>query len=165
MAFESLLRFGRMDESRLLRASESGGRAGSAFVLERGASETHDEHAFRDLVRLERERAILAKRWCLLLLASLRRHPVNGTNYIPRSVRSSLLAGLHEAVREVDIVGWYRQEHVLGALLPQGNDSSTGNVPGLIVERVRQGLRRRLGAQMANRLRIRAVRLGSQDNR
>jgi hypothetical protein len=62
-------------------------------------------------------------------------------------------------VREVDFVGWYRQGRVAAAVLTQGVDLPDEDAPSRIVERVTRILSERLPHGVAERLRVRVVRL------
>jgi hypothetical protein len=80
---------------------------------------------------------------------SLRKCPDQGLR-IPRTVRSALFAGLALCVREVEFIGWYRDQDVAGAVLAQGLESDS-DAPVRIIERVRNELSQRLPSRFAER--------------
>ena len=95
----------------------------------------------------------------MLLLVSLRKCPDAGI-HVPRAVSSSLFSGLAHCVREVDFIGWYREQLVAGAVLAQGLDLPGSDAPTRVVERVTNKLSQRLPSTIAERLRVRVVQLG-----
>jgi hypothetical protein len=160
MAFDSLLPFARINEFALSRRSTTT----SAEVLDGRTGNAYDEQAFRHFLVLERERASVGGRKCLLLLVSLKRHPERDTRQMSRHVGSAVLAGLEECVREVDFIGWYRERHVAGAVLTQGIEVPDDRMRGVIADRVRRTLARRLPGNVASRLRVRILPLGKALN-
>ena len=118
----------------------------------------YEEEAFQHFLAVERMRAERSERPLLLLLVGLRRCPKRGAD-VPRAVSPALLTGLGLCVREVDFVGWYRQGRVAAAVLTQGLDLPDEDAPSRIVERVTRILSERLPHGVAERLRVRVVRL------
>jgi hypothetical protein len=160
MAFETLLPFSRFSEITLTRAlSRKDEIRPAPVVLEGRLGDAYDEQAFRHFLALERDRATLTDRRCLLTLVDIRRGAVHGRGEMPRVVASAVLAGLEECVREVDFVGWYRTNRVAGAVLTQGLEDLADHVPQVIAERVRRQLAKRLPGAFAGRLRVRVLAL------
>jgi len=118
----------------------------------------YEEEVFQHFLAVERMRAERSERPLLLLLVGLRRCPKMGAD-VPRAVSPALLTGLGVCVREVDFVGWYRQGRVAAAVLTQGLDLPDEDAPSRIVERVTRILSERLPHGVAERLRVRVVRL------
>jgi hypothetical protein len=161
MAFDSLLPFARVHEFTLSRRLAS---TSSPVVLDGRTGNAYDEQAFRHFLVLERERASVAGRKCLLLLVSLRRHREKDTSEMSRGVAAAVLSGLEECVREVDFIGWYRERQVAGAVLAQGVDVPADQVREVIADRVKRALGRRLPGDIASRLRVRVLPLGKTAN-
>jgi hypothetical protein len=67
-------------------------------------------------------------------------------------------------VREVDFIGWFRNQQVAGAVLAQGLEEPGAHASRRVVERVNRVLSERLPKSVATRLRVRVVRLGSPSN-
>ena len=83
------------------------------------AGKAYNEHAFRHFLTIERTRADQSACSFLLVLVSLKRHPGSNIRIAP-SVSAALFSGLGLCVREVDFVGWFREDRVAGAVLAQG---------------------------------------------
>jgi hypothetical protein len=158
MVFESFLTYSR-PQSRVVAERVPRPLARSfGFALEGRAGEVYNEETFRHFLGVERTRADRSERTFLLLLVSLRQCPTLGVR-VPRAVTASLFSGLSLCVREVDFIGWYRDERVAGAVLAQGGAPGS-DAPARIVERVTTLLSRRLPSDIAERLRVRVVQLG-----
>ena len=157
MAFESLLAASRTRQLFSVRSD----RAHSALSAQGLDGDVYEEEAFQHFLAVERVRAERSERPLLLLLVGLRRCPKRGAD-VPRAVSPALLTGLGLCVREVDFVGWYRQDRMAAAVLTQGLDLPDHDAPSRIVERVTRILSERLPHRVAERLRVRVVRLGPQ---
>jgi len=120
--------------------------------------QAYNEPAFRHFLAIERRRAARASRSILLLLVSLRRQPGRGV-VISKGVASRLFAALTLCVREVDFIGWYREERVAGAVLTQGPGMPEPAATSRIGDRVTQILRNHLSALEAQQLEVRVVQL------
>jgi hypothetical protein len=161
MAFEFFMPLARLHDIAVSsRVDED--KSAIGVVLEGTTGNVHDEAAFRHFLDLERRRAALVDRPCMLLFVSLRRDSLGSreTTSIPRALSASLFAALEESVREVDLVGWYRQGRIAAVLLTQAVDAP-GSVRSVVTERVKQNLSRRL-PEIAARLRVRVLRLSNE---
>jgi len=159
MLFESFLTYSRMQSEAAADRREKPHVGSFGFALNGRAGDVYNEEAFRHFLAVERSRAERSERSFLLLLVSLRKCPDHGVA-VPRALSSALFAGLSLCVREVDFIGWYRDERVAGAVLAQGLDVPGSDAPARIVERVTAILGRRLPSTIAERLRVRVVQLG-----
>lgn len=133
--------------------------AADGLVVEGGASKVYNQHAFRHFLDIERLRVERSDRSFLLLLVSLRKCPALGVR-VPSALGSALFSGLDLCVREVDFIGWYRDQRVAAAVLAQGADVPSADAAARIAERVTNNLRRCLPSTVAERLRVRVVRFG-----
>ena len=125
------------------------GRPGAAY----------EEETFLHLLAIERARADRANQKLRLLLATL--EPVPGKPAaIPASSAAKLFDGLRRLLRETDIMGWYEQPRVAGAVLTAPNDVAGFEDATLIEERVADGLRKTLPASLARQLRVRVTQHG-----
>jgi hypothetical protein len=121
--------------------------------------QAYNEQAFRHFLAIERKRAMRASRSFLLLLVSLRRDADANVTINPRSA-SRLFAGLALSVREVDFIGWYREERIAGAVLTQGVATPEPSaVVRRITERVTQVLGQHLPGNESRRLQVRVLQL------
>lgn len=158
MAFEFFMPFSRLHDLALSSRVDDD-KSAVGVVLDGAAGNVHDESTFRHFLELERRRAAQADRPCLLLFVSLPRDPFGsrrGSSF-PRALSASLFAALEESVRDVDLVGWYREGRIAAVLLPQAVDAPP-SVQSVVAERVKKNLRRRLPA-IGAQLRVRVVRV------
>ena len=128
------------------------------LALEDPTGQAYNEQAFRHFLTIERRRAARASRTFLLLLVSLRRGPGLSVT-INAKAASRLFSGLKQSVREVDFIGWYRQERVAGAVLTQGLGMPDPAAVRAIGDRVTQVLGKRLYGRDAQRLQVRVLQL------
>lgn len=162
MVFESLLSYSRLYRDGAEQVS-SRSSADSPDALDGHAGAIYTEEAFQHFLDIERTRARRSDRSFLLLLVRLRRCPTKGDR-IPRAASSALLSALTVCVREVDFIGWYREGRVAAALLAQGLDGPDGEAPNRIATRVTRILSERLPRNIGERLRVRVLRVGSNEN-
>jgi hypothetical protein len=124
------------------------------------AGKAYNEHAFRHFLTIERTRADQSACSSFLVLVSLKRHPGSDIHIAP-SVSAALFSGLGLCVREVDFVGWFRENRVAGAVLAQG-EKTTIDVTRVIRKRVTEVLYDRLAYDLRRRLQVRVVQLRSR---
>ena len=134
------------------------------LALEDRAGQAYNEEAFRHFLAIERKRAERASRSFLLLLVSLRRQPGMSVAFTPE-MASRLFSGLALCVREVDFIGWYREERVAGAVLIQGIGTTERDASRRIGERVMDTLDRHLSLPVAQRLNLRVLQLSQRPKR
>jgi hypothetical protein len=120
--------------------------------------ETHNESSFRYFLTQDRRRAKRSNRSLLLVLVALR-HGVGRGATLTDEESSMLFTALGACLRDIDIVGWYRQDRIVAGILAQAIKVST-DVPRSIAQRISTGLSRRLPVTDAERLRVRVVTLG-----
>jgi len=131
----------------------------SIRALECPPGTEYDEETFTYLLGMERARAERTNRRVRLLLASF--EPVSG-EAVPISAPSAkrIFAGLRQLLRDTDIVGWYRQDRIIGAVLCARADAAEEETSQAIGQRVGEGLRKRLPAKAAPGLRVRVTQQG-----
>ena len=128
-------------------------------ALECAPGAEYDEETFLYFLAIERARAERANHRIRLLLATL--EPVPGKPVpIPRTSATKLFEGLRLSLRDTDIMGWYEQDRVAGAVLSAPADPTGWESHDNIEQRVGDGLRRRLPARVAGTLRVRVVQHG-----
>ena len=127
---------------------------GSTRLLECPQGSEYDEEAFMYFLGIERARAERAHQPVRVLLASLEPVPNQPAGF-PHASAQKVFAGLRLTLRDTDVVGWYRQDHIAGAVLTfpatAGADVTT------FERRIETALRRRLPAPLAERLQLRMV--------
>src|SRR5688572_1911206 len=78
----------------------------------------YNEEAFRYLLAVQQRRAERSDRPFLLLLVDLEQDEGLGVRIEPAIARR-IFASLWRALREADVIGWYREERTAGAVLTQ----------------------------------------------
>ena len=132
------------------------GSLGMAF--EGRPFQAYNEHAFRYFLGIERNRAERSQRSSLLVLVNLKRESELSPQIAP-SVAAKIFAGLSLCVREVDFVGWHRENRVAGAVLAQGSDFPDSEGSRRISRRITEVVGEQLPAHIAERLHVRLVPL------
>jgi hypothetical protein len=119
----------------------------------------YDEETFLHLLAIERARANRANQRLRLLLATV--EPAAGKpDQIPTASASRLFDALRSLLRETDIMGWYEQPRIAGAVLTAPRDAVDFEDKSLIEQRVADGLRKKLPASLARNLRVRVTQHG-----
>jgi len=130
-------------------------RCACHIAQEGNLGQAYNEEAFRYFLAVERKRSERSGRPFVLLLVNLKQEP-GRTARIEPPVARELFLGLWSSLRETDVIGWYREDHVAGALLVELQDGIGRDVSSMIVEKVSAGLRERLSTNVALRLQVRA---------
>ena len=142
-------------------ASESM-RCACGVALEGPPWQAYNEEAFRHLLAIERRRAARSQRSGLLVLVSVR-SPTGASDRMPRERVKAIFAGLAAVVRDVDFVGWFREDRIAAAFLTQGSRLST-EAPIVIGGRVTEALQRILPPLEPRRLHVRVLQLRRRRN-
>ena len=122
-----------------------------------GHGEAYNEEAFHHFLALERKRSEASTRPFLLLLVEFEKRqgvPVP----IGHDVASGLFAALAESLRDTDVIGWYREQRVAGAVLTDLSDAPQEIMP-VVADRVRIFLRRHLPVEFASLAQVRLYHL------
>ena len=127
-------------------------------VLECPRGAGYEEDAFRYFLDIERARAERSNQPLRVVFATL--EPVPGKPAaIPKASATRLFEGLREALRETDVLGWFSQGRIAGAVLAPDDASSDSETLAVIERRVGEGLRRSLPSKVAKTLSVRVVQL------
>ena len=122
-----------------------------------GHGDAYNEEAFRYLLDVERNRFDYSSRPFVLVLVDLEQR-----SGLPHRFDSALgakvFASLARSLRETDVIGWYREGRVVGALLTHLGDAPIADVSRQMAERVAQTLRDELPERVARRLKVRLYR-------
>jgi len=132
---------------------------GSIRSLDGQPGAAYDEEIFLHLLAIERARADRANQKLRLLLATVEPAPGKPAPISPTSA-AKLFDGLRLLLRETDIMGWYEQPRVAGAVLTAPHDAPGFETAGLIEQRVADGLRKKLPLSVARNLRVRVTQHG-----
>ena len=130
-------------------------RCACHVAQEGNLGQAYNEEAFRYFLAIERKRSERSGRPFVLLLVNLKQGPGRRARIEP-TVARQLFSGLWASLRETDFIGWYREDHVAGALLVEFQDGLWRDVSSMIVQRVSAGIRERLSTNVALRLQVRA---------
>lgn len=120
--------------------------------------QAYNEETFRYFLSVERKRAAQSHRSFLLVLVTLKK-PRGTYDRISRIVAAGIFSGLALSVREVDFIGWFRQERVAAAVLTQGADAPASDGLGAIVQRISETLSGHVPADVAQDLQVRVLQL------
>jgi hypothetical protein len=130
-------------------------RLGSTRVLDCPVGAEYDEQTFRYFLGIEHARAARANRSLALLLAGLETLP-DTPMPMSTAAATTVFRGLRAALRDTDVIGWYRQDLVAGVVLG-ASASSLGGDLSAFERRIELGLRRRLPLSLASTLRVRVA--------
>jgi hypothetical protein len=133
-------------------------RRSYGVALESRLGQAYNEEAFRYFLDIERRRAARAQRPVVLLLMDVKEPSVAGAD-IDALLAAKLFSGLLLCLRETDVIGWYRENRIVGAVLNQLDRAPGPNVPLAVRERVSGAIRKGLPPEIAGRLRVRVYQL------
>jgi hypothetical protein len=120
--------------------------------------QTYNEQTFRYFLGAERKRAQRARRSFLLLLVTVKTERDQDRRMSP-ALATAIFSGLRRGVREVDFIGWFREERIAAAVLTQGANSLTRDTFATITQRMRETLSGVLPFHGADGFRLRVVEL------
>jgi hypothetical protein len=131
-------------------------RSSYGVALEGRLGRAYNEEAFRYFLEIERKRAVRLGRPCLLLLVSLKGQPKPDARISP-VLAAKLFSSLWVCLRETDVIGWYREDRVAGAVLTQ-LEAGPPQLDG-IRQRVTADLRERFRSDPALRFQVHVYHL------
>lgn len=130
-------------------------RCACGMAMEGRWGQAYNEEAFRYFLAIERKRAERAGHPVLLLLVDLKEEPGAVRTRIDTRLAGKLFSCLRLYLRDTDIIGWYREGLVAGAVLTESRARPRTNVSRVVRQRVGEGLGLRLSADVVRRLRVR----------
>jgi hypothetical protein len=119
-----------------------------------GHGGAYNEKAFHYLLAVERKRFEHSNRPFVLMLVELEGRS-GQTRRIDSADGSRVFAGLASSLRDTDVIGWYRERRIAGAVLTHFGDAALADVSRQAAERVTRTLRRDLPEAIARRLKVR----------
>ena len=122
-----------------------------------GSGTAYNEEAFRYFLANERKRSELSRRPFLLLLVDLQQPQRKSLSHSP--VATKLFEGLSASLRDTDLIGWYQEGRVAGAVLTHVGDASSNDVSAEIRGRVTSLLCATLPKSIATGLQVRVYQL------
>jgi hypothetical protein len=128
-----------------------------SLTLNDRSGQGYGQDMFRYFLGRDRTSAVRSGRCVVLILVSLRKH--GGRDVISPAAAGLLFCGVGQCLREIDFMGWYRADRVIGAVLIQDVERLAPEVARNIRRRVSDVLRRAVPADITGRVRIRVVQL------
>jgi len=122
------------------------------------------EEVFRYFLAIERKRSERSGRSPLLLLLDIQWQTGVSSRLHP-SIARMLFAALRRSLRETDLIGWYRDEEVVAAILTQFTHEPLRDASEAIVQRVRRALRDSVPPAVERQLSLGAYQLPPRVNR
>ena len=116
-----------------------------------GYGEAYNEEAFQYLLAVERERFERSNRPFVLVLIQ---HESGSTERIEPALAAKVFESLARSLRETDVIGWYREDRVVGAILTHLGEAPLADVSSQMPERITSTLRTHL-PRVAHRLNVR----------
>ena len=123
-----------------------------------GRLDAYNEEAFWYLLRVERRRSERSRRPFLLVLIVLEDEPGASVRFLP-SIVDKLFSGISRVLRETDVIGWYREKQIVGALLSGHGDAPWTDVSARVTERVTDALSQALPAIASRRIQVRTYQI------
>ena len=114
-------------------------RCSCGIALESRLGQAYNQEAFRYFLAVERKRSKRSTRPFLLLLLDLREQS-GVAMHIDPLMAATLFSGLSRCLRETDVLGWYREGRVIGAVLTQFEERPGTGIAHVVVQRVRRAL-------------------------
>jgi hypothetical protein len=122
-----------------LPPGEGGDGVAYAFALEHGQGEAYNENAFQYFMEIERKRCMPSNRPLLLVLIEPK--PSAGARArLNRAGVAKFFSTVSSAVRETDLIGWYREGRVAGVVLTQHDESDPKRTMDVVRARLTSAL-------------------------
>jgi hypothetical protein len=117
----------------------------------------HNQEAVRYFLDVERARAARNSYPILVAVVGLRPdgHP------LAADVAAHIFSGLWKGLREVDVVGWLREQRIAGAVLTTGTRRPTREDARSIAQRLQGTIRTGMAREIADRVRVRVIQIPS----
>ena len=112
------------------------GRCSCALTLA-GYGEAYNEEAFHFLLSIERKRYERSNRPFALALIELESKSGQSDRMHP-AISACVFDGLTRSLRETDVIGWYREGRIVGAMLTQLGDGAPADVSRELTARMTQ---------------------------
>ena len=120
--------------------------------------QAYNEEAFRYLLERERRCAERGLHSLLIVLVSVKRQPGRSPQ-MSVDAASSIFCGLWSSVRDVDLVGWFREDRVAGAILTQAPGPLAPDAAHRVGARTSLVLTDHVAPALAQRLHVKVLQL------
>jgi hypothetical protein len=137
--------------------SATGVEPGSCGLALVGHGEAYNEEAFHHFLAIERKRSEASMRPFLLLLVEFEQSLASAA-YVDRDVAGGIFSALASSLRDTDVIGWYREDRIAGAVLTDLDDTQ-GVAPEQITDRVRRVVKDNVPVKLASLVQVRIYQL------
>lgn len=138
------------------------GSCACALAIQGGGGQVYNEEAFQYFLSVERKRKDARGSHLLLALVDLKK-PLTVDELDAPDAALHLFEALRSCLRETDFMGWYRENELAGAVLPQFRGSSVNTSTRRVGERISHGLAHRLPAPLARSLEVHVYEVPAAD--
>lgn len=122
-----------------------------------GDAAVYNEEAFRYLLDIERKRFEASLEPFVLVLVDLARQ-AGHSDRMPGAVASTIFATLTCTLRDTDVIGWYREDRVIGAVLTHLGDAPVADTTRQMSARITRALGGHLPGEIGRRVKVRLYR-------
>ena len=129
-----------------------------------GDNAVYNEEAFRFLLDIERRRFEASAQLFVLILVELTRR-AGLPEKMSAPVASKIFGSLTQTLRDTDLVGWYRDQRVIGAVLTHVGDMPLEDSTRQMSARVTQALHADLPEDTAKQVKVRLYRPRMKETR
>ncbi len=126
----------------------------SCALTHAGYGEAYNEEAFHFLLSIERKRYERSNRPFVLALIELE-SPSGQSHRMDPAISACVFDGLSRSLRETDVLGWYRDGRIVGAMLTHLGDGAPEDVSRELSARMTQTLRADLPPHVGDQLKVR----------
>ncbi len=122
-----------------------------------GDAGVYNEEAFRYLLDIERKRFEASLQPFVLVLVDLARQ-AGHSDRMAGPVASTIFSALTCTLRDTDVIGWYREDRVIGAVLTHLGDAPVADITRQMSARITRALDAHLPGDVGRRVKVRLYR-------
>jgi hypothetical protein len=122
-----------------------------------GKSEVYNEEAFRYFLDIERKRFEASSQPFVLVLVDFVRRSGH-TDLMSAATASRIFSSLTCTLRDTDVIGWYREDRIIGAVLTHMGDAPIAETTRQMKARLTRALGGHLPDDIARFLKVRLYR-------
>lgn len=137
------------------RASD---RCACGLAIEGSQTYAYNEEAFGYLLRVQQRRSERSDQPFLLLLVDLKGKP-DQLIRIESAMARPLFAALAHALRDDDLIGWYKEPYIAGAVLTECAGVSRSLTTAIVTDRVTRAISDELTPEVAARFQVRVCQI------
>ena len=127
-------------------------------LAKQGRLDAYNEEGFWYLLRVERRRSERSRRPFLLVLVVLQNEPA-GRMRVFQPPADRVFDGLSRVLRETDVIGWYRDGQIAGAVLSAQADTTWTDISARITGRIAGAISHGLSDPENLRVHVRAYEI------